>query len=240
MIQELSGIVRYSECDENGRLSLPSLINLFQDVATLHGDSLGIGVHYLKDHHLAWLVAFWQIRMKRMPEVDEPYRLQTWGWKFFGIFGMRNCTLLDGEGNMLASANSVWFLYDTEKEVPVRVPEEIQEKYGVHPRLEMDYAPRKVKDPEDGETFEPFKVGRQNLDTNHHVNNAQYVAMAQAFLPEGEHFSELRIEYKKQAHLYDVITPLVQKREDGFGVSLRGEDGEPYISAVFMKESHGL
>lgn len=235
MIQELPGIVRYSETDESGRLSLPALINYFQDVATLHGDQLGIGMKYLKENHLAWLVAFWQIDMKRMPEVGEPYVLRTWGWKFIGIFGMRNCTLEGKDGSLLACANSVWFLYDTEKNVPVRVPEYLQDKYGIHPRLEMDYAPRKVKDPEDGESFEGFRVARQNLDTNHHVNNAQYVAMAQAFLPEGEHFRELRIEYKKQAHLGDLIVPLVRKEEDGYGVSLRGEDKEPFVSAQFIR-----
>ncbi len=235
MIQILPGIVRYSECDENGRLSLPSLINYFQDAAEYHGYNLGIGYRYLSARHLGWLVSGWQIVIDRLPEIGEKYTIQTWGWKFIGIFGMRNCTLLDEAGSTIVRANSTWFLYDLEKGLPIRVPEDMIDKYGVHPRAEMKYASRKVADPEDGESFESFTVVRQNLDTNHHVNNAQYVAMAQAVLPEGEHYHELRIEYKKQARLGDIITPLVQKREDGYGVSLRAADGEPYISAEFIR-----
>lgn len=234
MIQELKSIVRYSETDESGRLSLPALVNYFQDVAELHGDTVGIGFRELEKQHLAWLLSSWQIVIDRMPELGEEILAQTWAWKFQSIFGLRNAVLRDGEGNMLASANGNWFLYDMEKRVPVRVPQEMADAYGLCPRAEMDYAPRKVPDPEDGAVQESFRIGRQNLDMNRHVNNAQYVAMARAFLPEDFRTRQLRIEYKKQAYLGDTVIPVVQKREDGYAVSLRSPGGEPYASALFL------
>lgn len=234
MIQELSGIVKYSETDETGRLSLPALVNYFQDVAELHGAKLGIGYRFLQEQNLAWLLSSWQIVIDRMPDISEEYTLQTWGWKFVGAFGMRNCILLDKGRRPLIRANSNWFLFDTKKQTPVRVPESMISAYGVHPRTDMNYASRKVPDPDGGEKQEAITVVRQNLDTNHHVNNAQYIAMAEDYLPEGFRTSELRVEYKKQARLGDVIVPFVLRREDCCQVSLRGEDGAPYASMQFF------
>ena len=90
MIQTLPSIVRYSETDESGRLSLPALVDYFQDAAELHGDRLGIGWRYLAEQHLAWLLSSWQIEIGRLPELSEEILVKTWGWKFQSIFGMRN------------------------------------------------------------------------------------------------------------------------------------------------------
>ena len=56
-----------------------------------------------------------------------------------------------------------------------------------------------------------FVVQESQLDTNHHVNNGQYVRMAmnQIELPK---VSELRVEYKKQALLGDMIVPFICRR----------------------------
>jgi acyl-ACP thioesterase len=94
----------------------------------------------------------------------------------------------------------------------------------------MKYAPRKLPDMEGGDVMESFTVGRQNLDTNHHVNNAQYVAMALECLPRAVRPAELLVEYKKQAYLGDTISPAVKRTEDGYAVSLRALSGEPYAN----------
>ena len=38
--------VRYSECGEDGSLTLGAIVDYFQDTATFHGEHLGIGVNY--------------------------------------------------------------------------------------------------------------------------------------------------------------------------------------------------
>lgn len=233
MIQELTGVVRYSETDEKGRLALPSLVNYFQDVAEYHSSNLGIGYRYLKERGRAWLISSWQIEIDRMPDLSEPYILQTWGWKFQGIFGMRNCVLLDENRKALAWADSAWFLYDLEARRPLRVPQDMIDRYGVEPRLDMKKASRKVPDFACDERDGIFTVSRQNLDTNHHVNNAQYVAFAQGALPEEEEVRGMQIEYRKQAYLGDVIVPCLQRWVGSYGVSLRDLDGETYANAIF-------
>ncbi len=45
-------------------------------------------------------------------------------------------------------------------------------------KIEMDYAPRKIALPKEREVQNAFSVQKHHLDTNHHVNNCQYIRMA--------------------------------------------------------------
>ena len=124
------------------------------------------------------------------------------------------------EGERLASANSVWTLIDTVTMRPVRSPLEIQEKYFLEERIDMQYDARKIRLPEiQGIRKEPIVVQEYHLDTNRHVNNGQYVRIAAGYLPPGTELSLLRIEYRRQAVLGDRMTPVVYglKEESGEG-----------------------
>ena len=140
------------------------------------------------------------------------------------------------EGERLAAANSVWTLLDMEKMYPVRVPEEIIGKYELAPKLDMEYSPRKIAVPkEGGECREDIVVRMHHLDTNQHMNNAQYVHFAVMYLPADSEIRELRVEYRRQAVLGDRITPVIYRtHEDTYLVSMNGEDGKPY-AVVEMK-----
>ena len=99
----------------------------------------------------------------------------------------------------------------------------------------MDYAPRKIKIPDNGVPKDKFAVREYHLDTNHHVNNRQYVQMAMEFLGREAKVRELRAEYKKQAVLGDEIIPVVYKVNDRETiVSLNTDDGKPFAIVQFF------
>ena len=64
--------------------------------------------------------------------------------------------------------------------------------------------PRKITVPEGGQLLEPIVVKKHHLDTNHHVNNGQYVNIAMEHLPDGFAIRRMRAEYKKQAFLLNL------------------------------------
>lgn len=238
-MQELRSPVRYSECDENGRLSLGGLVNYFQDTAEYQGDCSGIGYKVLKEQNLAWLLSSWQIVIPgQLPEMGHMVTSQTWCYEFRGIYGLRNFRLLDENGRAAAWANSIWFLYDSEKGLPVRVTKQIADGFGIEEKLDMDYSPRKIPPVEGGDRGESFEVARQHLDTNHHVNNQQYIRMAMDSLPADIHFTEMRAEYRRQAFLGDVIVPWTEKRDGrraALAVSLKDEAGAVFMTAEFLE-----
>jgi acyl-ACP thioesterase len=232
---EFHSHVRYSECGEDGRLSLKSVVDYFQDTATFQGEHLGIGVGYLKKQNIAWILTSWQIITDHFPKLAEPVTAQTWAYDFKNFYGLRNLVLLDGEGRKAAWANSVWVLMDMKRMRPVKVPPLLLEKYGSDEPLEMEYAPRKIKEPETGEEMTPFAVVKTHLDTNHHVNNGQYIEMARTYLPEKFDLYETRVEYKAQAHLGDLICPKVCTEDGVVTVSLRNEEGRSYCVVRFAE-----
>ena len=56
-------MVRYSELDESGKLSLLAIFNYFQDCSTFQSESLGKGIEYLKSKNVAWWLANWQVEI---------------------------------------------------------------------------------------------------------------------------------------------------------------------------------
>jgi acyl-ACP thioesterase len=94
----------------------------------------------------------------------------------------------------------------------------------------MKYSPRKIAVPKSGgEPMEEITVRLHHLDTNRHMNNAQYVHFAAMYLPADAEVGELRVEYRRQAMLGEHILPVLYRTADDILlVSMNGEDGRPY------------
>ena len=225
--------IRYSEIGENKRLTLPGLINYFQDCSTFQSEELGNGVNDMYTKGKVWVLAYWQIEINKLPVLGEAITTQTWAHAFKGFQGERNYRMLNAEGNSIACANSLWIYVDLQTGHPVRVDKEVQERYPMEPALEMERTSRKIRVPEGGVAEEAFKVCHHHLDTNHHVNNAQYIDMAQEYLPKEWKLSRVRAEYKNQAVLGDMICPVVSRAENRVTVDLRSENGRSYAIVEF-------
>lgn len=227
--------IRYSEVDMDGRLTTESLLNYFQDCSTFQSEDLGLGLSYMKERNLVWVLNMWQIDVSRYPKMGEKVLIGTLPYDFRGFLGYRNFWMQDEKGNRLAVANTIWTLLDTEKGRPAMPPEEMKEGYAVSERLEMEYLPRKIAIPKQGESMPDFAVSRHHLDTNKHVNNGQYVQMALEYVKEDFKIRRLRAEYKKQAFLGDILYPVVYKKEEEYVISLNDREGAPY-SVVELTE----
>ena len=57
--------IRYSEVNSDGILSLPSLLDYFQDCSIFHSEDIGLGLEYLKENNMVWVLSSWQIDIKR-------------------------------------------------------------------------------------------------------------------------------------------------------------------------------
>ncbi len=227
--------IRYSECDGKCKLRPEALMNYFQDASTFQSESLGVGFSYLVPRNMVWVLVSWQIEIYRYPELGEEVETGTLPYDFKGFMGMRNFCMKTKAGEMLAQANSVWTLLQFDTMKPTLPPKDMLEKYPVEKCLDMEYAGRKIAVAEGGTCLEPLVVQRQHLDSNNHVNNTQYVSMALNYLPEDFVIGQIRAEYKKQAHLNDVLVPYLVENGDLLTISLRGEDAGVYVNVEFRK-----
>ena len=233
--------IRYSETDAEGYLKLSSLIDYFQDCCTFQTDSIGQGVDVVKARGLAWVVSSWQIHLTRLPRMGEGVRICTMPYDLHGFFGLREFAMVTREGEKLSTAHSVWVNLNMATGLPQRLTPVDTEGYVMEERLGEDFGPRKIFLPEGFEALEPFEIFRHHLDSNHHVNNARYVDMAQEYLEGNRPIAEIRVEYKQQGHLGDIFYPFLY-REEGTTIVLFNQSRDvskpsPYAVVEFTERA---
>lgn len=228
--------IRYSELDETGHLRLESLLDYFQDCSNFQSEDIGLGVDYLKERNMVWVMSSWQIMVERFPKLCETVTVGTAPYEFKGFVGFRNFLMTDEEGKRLACANTIWSLLDTRTGKPVRPTEEMLKGYVLEPKLDMEYAPRRIQIPEEMERQDAVQIKTHHLDTNHHVNNGQFVRIALDSLQKNCRVKQLRAEYKKQVMLGDVLTPYTREMEDGSYVIVLKDTEENVCCTVELLE----
>ena len=226
--------IRYSEVDKECNLTLTAMMNYFQDCSVAHSESLDRGVRYLSENHMAWVLSSWQICCDNMPRLFDEVTVSTWAYDMKAFYGYRNFTMDRKNGERLAYANSVWVLVDTLTGRPIKVPEDIINEYGTSPQLEMECSSRKIKVPADMEAGAEMVVPKFFIDSNQHMNNEKYVAIAQELLPAEFKIKELRVEYKKEAKLGDTIRSSVKKTDEGIVAVLADTEDKPYAVGQFI------
>lgn len=226
--------IRYSEVDAKGFLTVGNVVNYLQDCSIFQSEDLGIGIHFLEEHHAAWILNGWQIDFLELPCLGDLVVTGTWAYDFKGIYGYRNFLMKGVDGKELVKANSVWVYFDLEKGKPIKVAEANRNGYEILERLEMEYLPRKVIVSEGGCVQEPLVVRRHHIDTNYHVNNGQYIQLALDYLPEEFRLKRLRAEYRKAALLGDVMIPRIVQNDLNYFVVMEDGEGKPYVNMEFI------
>lgn len=243
---EMSTRVRYSEATQDARLSLPALINLFQDCSTFHSEHVGYGPSYLNAEQKAWVLTHWYIIIHRYPLVGEEIVAGTFANSFKSVTAMCNFYLKDGQGSYLAQANSTWAFIDITTGKPLRPSAEHVAAYQFSQALELPPEERRVKAANNPLARDPLVVRKGHIDTNNHVNNAQYIQMALDVMPDSfdEHrIARLRVDYKKAAVLGDTIYPHYahetdDKNNERYVVELTSETGDLFGSVEFSPRCH--
>ena len=223
----IDGRVRFSEIDHTRKITVPSIINYFQDCSTFQSEDIGVCRDVLSKKKKAWILTYWQIVIDHYPKMNDKIQVSTWASKFKGMLAERNFCMTDENGEKAAYAQSVWVYMDVEKGRPVRPDQEELDAYGQCEPLEMEYESRKIALPEDCMSLEPFPVRRYHIDTNEHVNNCQYVQMALESLPKDKEVHQMRVEYKKSAVYGDMIYPRIAAEDDRTVVELCDENAKP-------------
>lgn len=221
--------IRYSELDLKGVLSLEQIINYFQDASTFHSEHIGRGPSTYTRDNVAWVLSSWQVVVDRYPTLGESIEICTAPYSFKGFSGNRNFWMVDNDGKRIVSANSIWTLINLNTGLPTRITPFLVEGYQVEEKISMVYEQRKIALPEEkGFKTESITIRKHHIDTNNHVNNGRYIAMAMDSVEEDFHIRQMRVEYKKSAKLGDEIIPYRNKRADRHVIQLCDEEQQLY------------
>ena len=226
--------VRYSEINhQRGLLDISSIINYFQDCSAFQSMDLNIGIDYLQSKNRAWILNSWQVQFHKPIHLGDYITIGTWPYDFKGFYGYRNFIIKNENDEVLVVANSIWVYMDTLTGRPVKATAE-ETGYQLEPAYPMEYAKRKIAVPKETVIHPTFPVIKSNIDSYNHVNNSQYIKMAEEFLPEKYMLSKMRVEYRKQAVLGDIILPKTAQEDDRYLVVLCDLDESPYAIIEFQ------
>lgn len=231
----LKSRIRYSELGQDGALTLNGIVNYFQDCSTFQSEDIGMGLKVLAAKKKAWMLSAWQIHIGRYPVLGEVVTVGTGAYDFNTMYGFRNFMMQDESGEYIVKANSQWFLFDLTAMRPCKITQEDLCRYEIIKPLEMEQYQRKIPLPKEYTELEGFSVIRSQIDTNHHVNNGQYIQMAQECVPEGFKASRVRVEYKKAAVLGDVLIPRLSAVDHGYTVALCDSEGSVYAAVELLE-----
>ena len=167
--------VRSAECDRFNQMRIRSLFNLFQDVADLHAESLGVGYTFCLENNLTWMGSGYHVEINRLPKRDEKIELYTWPSDAMPLMAVREFELKTNTGEVLVKATSGWILIDLNKRRPLPL-----QKYIAHLKVIKERSVnnidglKKVVLPDDLDLCTFQIVREDDIDINQHVNNSVY------------------------------------------------------------------
>jgi len=201
--------IRSDEIHPNGKASLQTVCNLFQEAAGNHALQLNFDITQLKDRNLTWVLYRLNAQMQRYPEWRETVTVQTWPSRGDRLRAYRDYRLLDADDNELGHGLSYWLMIDLDSRRPVRMPQEVIDMGVKGVEHVIPVRTDRLKAPKEVERKRPFSVRRSDLDVNRHVNNVKYIEWALEAVPEAVYqnreVQEIDIQFEAESHYGDEI-----------------------------------
>ena len=234
----LDTMVMSSMCDEGSLMSIPALLDAFQDIAGIHAASAKHGVLQLEDMGLFWVVSKMRMVMNRRPMVGEKTQLSTWILPPDRISCERDCSLNNGD-EVLAYCRCIWAALRRDNGRPEPManfypyPDELIDKPDDKPFVRMS------RNFEGAEEIGRYKIRSVDIDRGGHMNNVNYVrAMLGCFTcAEIEEMDIKEIDMQFQLQCYEGETITFVKRDSETAKmeigAINGEGKTAFMAALY-------
>lgn len=205
--------IRYEDVDPYNRLTPSSLTRYLLDVGSAHSDSCGYGYNDIPVTHAVWIILNWKIELYQTPHYADQITICTWAKKAVRTFCYRDYEILNEKNQVIGIATSKWVLIHDQTRKIMTISQDLLAAYGLVNRSVFSDEIQKLKEPACAYTNQfDYTILRRDLDTNHHVNNSNYVDFACEALPEkiyeNMNFHHMEVMYKKQTLYQEPITCL--------------------------------
>ena len=227
--------VSYSRLDKTGKVPYHEILNYLQDCSTFQSESLGVGVKYLKAQNKAWVMLANKIQILRELQLGEEIEIGTCPTSFGKVMATRQFFIKDAAGDFVVKAESIWGLIDIHERAPIRIREEDFCKYEKENAFDSIKVSRKIRFAEEAENLGNILVQGIDIDTNGHVNNANYLRMISDYLPKDIYYNQVEIVYNKEALEGETIICTKYDEEDGMGIRLENGCGETHVQIKLKK-----
>lgn len=163
-----------SMCDRNSLMSIPAMLDMFQDAAGIHAGSVGIGALALEERGLFWIVSKTRLRINRRPQVQELLESVTWIQPAERVSCERDWALMK-DGEQLAYVRSIWAALRREDFRPGHMADFYPDSdFSIAPPDDVPFT-RMGKNFDDAELLGEYRIRSVDIDRGGHMNNVNYV-----------------------------------------------------------------
>lgn len=210
-------VIDYGDCDEQGRLELPFLIEYMMEVSNTQLSNGHAGVNDLMEQGLGWVVLDYNFTINRLPKAGEKVFFTTNASGYNRLFVYRDFSVEDENGEKLVEVKSQWVILDlTTRKVTAPDPN-LMKKFN-NPELKKLPRFKKARPLKEWDNSQPYRVRYYDLDTNHHLTNSRYFdwmvdVLPRNFLNTHEPVS-INITFKKEVKYRQEAQSLVKLDEE--------------------------
>ena len=173
--------VRSYECGPDGRATLPTICNLFQEAASLHAASLGFGKgdFAAAGENISWVLTRMVVKMNRYPVWEDELTVETFPRGGRKIVAWRDFEVKDAKGETLGVASSEWMIIDLATRKIHAIPEKVfaandpanTPVLGLEPFAKFRFPSWEANSC----SLQSFTAMKSQIDLNGHVNNVHYI-----------------------------------------------------------------
>ena len=165
------------ETGPDAKVTIASLFNYMQDIASDHAEILGFGRDDMLKNKQFWVLSRMYAEIVELPEWKDEIVVTTWPSGLNKIFLTRNFCLTRPDGRPIANATSSWLVVDSQTRRLLRSDRIINfEKLAFQETTSPVRLADKLEwDPENFEIKSRFLIGLNDLDVNLHTNNVNYL-----------------------------------------------------------------
>lgn len=206
--------IHYYEVDYKKRLLITSIMNYFGDLSIYQSEKGGVGLEYLKENNLGWVIYEWDIHINRYPRYGEKITVRTMPFSLRKFYAYRKFEIIDSKGEKIVTADSVWFLIDTNRRKPKKIVTDMYKAYGIDEDRNQPLDIKKISNLDRIDVEKSFYVRYSDIDTNRHVNNVKYVSWAIETVPKEiviqYTLTNVKVAYKKETTYGSNISVLTE------------------------------
>ena len=216
--------------DLNNRLTAKSILSIFQDVASIHAEEIGVGYEEMLSKNLYWVLSRIKFDIIKMPKINETVIVETWPLVKGRIDFDRDMRILSEEGETLIIATSKWCVIDATSRMLTRSDNvNYIGEYSDDKNYEDKFNKIILPNEEMKKKFE-YKVRFSDLDHNEHMNNTNYAHLVLNAI-NNTIFNHFEINFINECRLDDNITLFTAEEKENYVIG-RVTDKVAFIAYI--------
>ncbi|MBE6887811.1 MAG: hypothetical protein E7484_05260 [Ruminococcaceae bacterium] len=220
-----------SSVDNTNTMSIVGIFNTFMDLATEHGDMLGVGMDRLSAKGLIWVAAKTKFCIAQRPEMLQTVTVATWPETPSKIRFNRYYSMADESGRYIIEGKTEWAILDLNTGRPHRLDETYPVDMKHWDEVVCDGPFSRMSTDFDGcDECGRHTVTSADIDVSQHMNNAAYIrnvlgAFCCAQL-EKMNITEIEAAYRTQCFEGEHLVFKKRTIENGLEIGVIKEDGK--------------